>query len=536
MKRLYHNGIILTMADVQPQVEAVLVEDGRISMVGKLCDLENFVAENEKIDLRGKTLLPGFIDSHSHITVVALSRLFANLTPENGVKNISALLETLRKHLEEADLDDDEWLIGMNYDDLALEEKRHPTRFELDQVSKEKPIVCVHVSSHICSANSKALELYGYYDGCEEVPGGVIQRVPGSSVLNGVLEETAFQSIAFAKTGFPKPDKIVKALLDAEKYYASQGYTTVSEISCLGNNVKILKWMADQNQHIVDVMIHCLNLDDIESFGCQREYTNHLRCNGAKIVLDGSPQAETAWLTEPYYKVLDGKAEDYCGYPSVSDEALYRWIKRCVSQRWPIALHCNGDAAADQYLNIYEKVWREEGAPEDLRPVMIHCQTVRDDQLDRMKVLGMSATFFIGHIYYWGDLHYEVTLGPLRANRISPLKSAVNGGINYTLHQDAPVTPPNQLLSIHTAVNRETKNGRLLGKDQCITVEEAFRAATINAAYQHFEETLKGSIEPGKLADFVVLDKNPFEIDPSQIKQLKVLATIKEGNEIYTRE
>lgn len=533
MKKLYYNGTILTMDTNQPKVEAVLIENGTILAVGALKSLEPLADDAERIDLEGKTMLPGFIDSHSHITMMAMNQLVADLSPESGVTSIADLMQCMRQFWENTQLDEDEWLIGMGYNELAFEEKQHPTKFDLDQISKEKPILCTHVSGHICVANSKALELFGYHKGCPEVPGGVIRRVAGTDEPDGVLEETAFQSAAFTKAGLPKPAKIARAIIETEKLYASYGFTTVSEISCLTKNAELLAWMAEQKQHLLDVVIHCLNLDDIARLGRTVAYKNRFRVNGAKLVLDGSPQAKTAWLSQPYYQPPEGSPATYCGYPSVSDEELHQWLKRCVENQWPAHLHCNGDAASEQFLRVYEQVWQEAGCPTNQRPVMIHCQTVRDDQLERMQRLGMAGTFFVGHIHYWGDLHYESVLGPDRANRISPLRSAVQTGVNYTLHQDSPITKPDMLLSIHVSVNRQTQKGRILGNEQRLTVEEALKAATINAAYQYFEEDKKGSITPGKLADFVILEQNPLEIAPEQIKNIKVQKTIKEGTVIF---
>jgi len=535
MKKLYYNGTILTMDSNQPQAEAVLTDAGTILAVGEVKSLEQLAANVEKVDLKGGTMLPGFIDSHSHMTMVALNQLVADLSPESGVKSISDLVQHMRSFWEKTQLDEKEWLIGMNYNELELEEKLHPTKFDLDQISTEKPILCTHISGHVCVVNSKALELFGYHKGCPEVPGGVIRRVAETDEPNGVLEETAFQSAAFTKAGFPKPEKIVKAILETEKLYASYGYTTASEISCLSKNADLLAWMAEQNQHLIDVVIHCLNLDDISRLGRTTAYKNHFRVNGAKLVLDGSPQAKTAWLSEPYYQPPEGMSASYCGYPSVEDGELHQWLADCIKQQWPVHLHCNGDAASEQFLRVYEQVWQEAGYPNDRRPVMIHCQTVRDDQLKRMHRLGMIGTFFVGHIYYWGDWHYESVLGPERASRISPLQSAVQKGVNYTIHQDSPITRPDMLHSIHVAVNRQTSTGRLLGREQRLTVEEALKAATINAAFQYFEEDKKGSITPGKLADFVVLDQNPLEVAAEQIKDIKVQMTIKEDVVVFKK-
>ena len=167
---------------------------------------------------------------------------------------------------------------------------------------------------------------------------------------------------------------------------------------------------------------------------------------------------------------------------------------------------------------------------------MIHCQTVRTDQIERMKEIGILASVFCDHIWYWGDWHYESVLGPERANRISPLREIANAGINYTLHQDPPICKPNMLFSVHNAINRTTKGGRVLGKEQKLTVWEALKGITVNGAYQCFEENSKGTLEVGKLADLVILDKNPLEIDPSAIKNIKILKTIKRGKTIYSAE
>ncbi|MBM6837893.1 amidohydrolase family protein, partial [Clostridium saudiense] len=198
-----------------------------------------------------------------------------------------------------------------------------------------------------------------------------------------------------------------------------------------------------------------------------------------------------------------------------------------------VNVHCNGDAASDQFIRCYKKALELSGNKNDLRPVMVHCQTVREDQLDEMKELGILPTFFLDHIWFWGDYHYESVLGPERANRISPAKSALDRGMNFTLHQDPPVKMPNQMLAIHNAVNRETQSGRVLGEDLRISVMDAIKAVTINGAYQYFEEDSKGSIEEGKIADFIIIDKNPLEINTSELKNIKILETIKEGKVIF---
>lgn len=248
-------------------------------------------------------------------------------------------------------------------------------------------------------------------------------------------------------------------------------------------------------------------------------------------MLDGSPQGRSAWLSEPYL----GEQADYCGYPWLKDCDVQSYIKQAVEQKWQILAHCNGDAASEQFISAYEKAVRELDCQEDLRPVMIHCQTVRNDQLERMGRLHMIASIFVGHVWYWGDIHMK-NLGQKRAQHISPVKDAIDRGVLVTFHQDTPVTKPDMLHSIWCAVNRISRNGNVIGEDQSIDVYDALKAVTINAAFQYYEENTKGSIEKGKRADFVILDQSPLEIDKSEIKNIHVLETIKDGETIYLKK
>ena len=226
---------------------------------------------------------------------------------------------------------------------------------------------------------------------------------------------------------------------------------------------------------------------------------------------------------------------DYCGYPWLKDEQVLSYIKTAINENQQLLAHCNGDAASEQYLNAYEKALKETNASKDLRPVMIHCQTVRNDQLKRMADLDMIASIFVGHVYYWGDIHIK-NFGPERGNHISPVRDALDYGISVNFHQDTPVTKPDMLHSVWCAVNRISRSGKVIGEDQKVSVYEALKAVTINAAYEYFEEDSKGSIKTGKRADLVVLNQSPLKVEPNAIKDIKVIQTIKDGKLIYTAE
>lgn len=227
-----------------------------------------------------------------------------------------------------------------------------------------------------------------------------------------------------------------------------------------------------------------------------------------------------------------GQGPEYRGYPTFRDKELFPVIREAVEKKWQILAHCNGDAASDQYLAAL----KQAGTPAELRPlrpVMIHAQTVREDQLDEMAKLGVLPSFFNMHTYYWGDWHRDETLGKERAYRISPSASAIRRGMVWTSHHDAPVALPDSIRILSSCVTRKSRTGDIIGPDQRVPVLDALKALTLHAAWQYGEEANKGSIEPGKLADLVVLSGNPLTIDPDKIMDLKVLETIKEGKTVF---
>ena len=539
MKKIFFNGKIITMNNKEPMVEAVLIDDEKIVKIGSKDEILNEKDENtELIDLDGKTMLPGFIDSHSHIVAVAQTLMIVNLSEANSKEEF---IQMLKDSLKNNPPKEGEWLIGFGYDNTRYENEEHPTKFDLDLVSKEIPIFVSHASGHIATTNSKALEAFGYVGESYEVPeGGVVRTVEGSNEPNGVLEENACLSPEKRKCiPTPSMETLLSCIKKAQQIYASYGLTTAQDASIDEGLNQLLSFAAQKNELIIDIVgqaIQSTTLKLLKNEGTpKREYNKHYKLLGGKTWLDGSPQGKTAWLTKPYYEVPEGEDKDYCGYPTQDDEVVIDYFKSLIENNIQVNVHCNGDAASDQFIRCYRKALELTGNKMDLRPVMVHSQTVREDQLDDMKELGIIATFFLDHIWFWGDYHYESVLGPERAERISPAKSALKRGINFTLHQDSPVKMPNQILALHNAVNRETQSGRVLGEDQRLTVMEALKALTINASYQYFEENEKGSIEIGKVADFVILDKNPLEIKISEIKDINVIETIKYGNVIYKR-
>lgn len=535
---IYRDAIIVTMNEAEFMAQAIAIKDGRILAVGSNDEVMTHKGSDTRIiDLQGKTILPGFIDAHGHLGAmsVAMGEIDLSPPPVGSITSIVEIQNQLREYIQTHHPVEGTWIVGMGYDDATLKEHRHPTREDLDAVSTKYPIVLRHASGHLGTGNSLALSLAGIAAETPDPPGGVIRREAGSQQPDGVLEESAYLSY-FASGKYPPIPpaserlKLMKAGLER---YASFGITTAQEGA---TNDELwsgfIKPARDSGLITIDLVMYQIFGTTLTG-DVPKDYVKHVRLGGIKFFLDGSPQGRTAWLTQPYYKVPEGRPADYRGYPSMPDSVVDAGMKMILDQGMQPISHTNGDAAIDQLLNAIERSGYK--AERDLRPVAIHSQIPRAEQLDRMKRLGVIPSFFVTHTYYWGDWYRDVVLGPERAMNISPLRWAVDRGMRFTLHNDAPVVPPDVLRLVWSAVNRMTTSGKVLGPDQRIPVSVALKAVTIWGAYQYHEEKTKGSLEPGKLADMVILSENPLTVDPMKIADIKVLETIKEGRSVYRR-
>ena len=540
---LIHGGSIITMQGMTPQyVEALVVENGRIQFAGDLKQAQKFKNKNTQlIDLQKRILLPGFIDAHSHLNSVGLQQTVANLYPEpdGDVSDIPSLIHALSKWQQQNQAfiqATQGWIIGNGYDDAQLKEKRHPTATDLDQVSTTQPIIVLHQSGHLASVNHKALELLKINKNTPNPTGGIIRRKKNSQEPDGVLEEAAvFSAMATAFSKVP-PEIMQNMAKTALKTYIKNGYTTVQEGRADAGTSELWRSFANIGQLDIDVVVYPDLMNEqayMLKYGSSLQYQNHFRIGGVKISLDGSPQGKTAWLTKPYLIPPEGQTKDYRGYPAYPDQKMVQnAINLAYEKHWQILAHANGDAAIDQYLDTIA-VANQKFGQLDRRNVIIHAQTIREDQLDRAKDLGLIPSFFSLHTYYWGDWHKHETLGPERANRISPTASALKRNMIFTEHHDAPVIPPKNMMVIDATVNRTTRSGDVLGEDQKVSPYIALKSVTDWAAYQYFEDKDKGTLEKGKLADFVVLDHDPLKVPSQKIKDIKILATYKEGRLIY---
>ena len=352
--------------------------------------------------------------------------------------------------------------------------------------------------------------------------------------LTGLLEENSY--IEYIKK-VPMPDikELLEACKKAQDEYLKYGITTVQEGMFSEKLIPIYKKMIKEEILKIDVVTY-MDIKSKEKIKEEfhnniKKYYKHMKIQGYKIFLDGSPQLRTAWMKTPYKTDnINNKNNDNknFGISTMKDEEVEKAVKLAEDENMQILAHCNGDMAAKQYINAIKK----QKDVSKIRPVMIHAQLLGIEDLKEVKEYGIIPSFFVAHTYYWGDTHIK-NFGLDRASKISPAKTTLKNNILFTFHQDSPVIEPNMFETIWCAVKRKTKKGILLGKDERISVLEAIKAVTINAAYQYFEENTKGSIKEGKFANLIIVNKNPLKVKIDEIKDIEILETIKEGTVIY---
>lgn len=515
---------------------AVAITGERISWVGSIDGLDELGTDEDTqvIDLGKQSLLPGFIDAHGHATYLALTTQLANIAspPVGPVESIADLQAVLRNYIENKELKPGDWVVGQGYDDSLITEQRHPTRDDLDAVSVDHPIYLVHVSGHLAAANSRALARAGINAESEDPPGGIIRRRPDSREPNGVLEESAQYPLRQFMNA-PVKDPIA-SIADAMSTYAGYGVTTAQDGAASAETLALLKAADEAGQVTLDVVIYPMGQRDPDTVAAEfqfGQYDGRIKVGGVKLMLDGSPQGKTAYMTKPYLIPPHGQDADYRGYPAIPQAEVNDLVAHFADADIKMIAHANGDAAADMLINAV----RDAAITNDHRTVMIHAQTVREDQLTDMKTLNMIPSYFAAHSFYWGDWHRDSVFGPERALRISPTASTVARGMAFTVHNDAPIVPPDMIRLLWATTNRLTRSGQILGLNQRISTYDALRAMTINAAYQHFEEAEKGTIEVGKLADLVVLSEDPLSVPTEELLRVQVNATYSHGEAIFRR-
>lgn len=534
--QVWWNGEVLTMDPSGRVATALAIENDRIVAVGTEQDVAPWREKaNVLLNLEGRTVVPGFIEAHGHFPGAGLAAVAADLNspPIGSVVTIAQALDALRQ--TSSDQPGDHWLIGFGYDDTALAERRHLNRADLDSVSTERPVIAMHISGHMVVCNSVALAHYGIDAQTPDPPGGEIEKDASTGEPTGLLLETAGRPVMLDALKMP-PLQQVSLVRSASNAYGAQGFTTVqnglapieqikglSRASKLGLiDQRVVIWPSDE----LGLAVAAGELD-LGQYASKR-----VTIGATKFVGDGSIQGYTGYLRQPYFNPAT-HAADYRGYPNIDAETLRENVKtvHCAGQQ--VAVHGNGDAAIDQFLDAWEEALAACAA-DDARPILVHAQMATADQLERMARLGVSPSFFSAHVYYWGDRHRDVFVGPERAARISPAQSAKAAGLRFTTHLDAPVVPIDSRLQLWAPVARLTSTGAALGPEERISAEDSLRTLTSDAAWQLFVDDSVGSIETGKLADLVILSSNPLAPN-ADLRAVEVDQTVLGGVTIFER-
>lgn len=537
---IYYNGTVITMNDKQKYAEAVAVSGSVIAAAGSYSDMKALADDKtEYIDLQGKTMLPGFIDPHSHVLDTALRALWVNVNsyPLGKVYKIDDVIALLKEKADQTP--EGEWVVGWGYDDSKIEEMRHLTTEDLNKVSTKHPVSVSHISGWVTYHNDAALAKAGITKDTEDTEYyRILHYADGEP--SGTIE--AALCPVFSKIPPATDEEFMKGLEIASAQYLEKGCTTSQEGWWYERKYyELTKQAVEDKKFNVRLVLYPVAEGDLyekqkDEFlpeyksGEYLDKDKMIVMGAMKLTADGSIQARTAYLSRPYHVCPEDKP-DFLGPHNHDQDWLNERILELHRQGKQIAIHNNGDGATEMAIKAFEYA-QEHCYREDPRFIFIHCQTVRSDQLERIAKLKAMISFFPVHIYYWGKRHHDIFLGPDRAMRLDPVGEAMKLGINCTLHNDTYVTPIDPLLCAWSAVNRQTYEGQDLGKaEQGISVYDALKAITINGAVQGFEEKFKGSIEKGKLADFVVLEENPLETDEWKLKDLKIAATVV-GNKI----
>jgi predicted amidohydrolase YtcJ len=542
---LYYNGTIITMEGDSPEIVEALVErDGKILFVGSLAEAKLAAGTNgSMVDLQGHTMLPGFVDPHSHLMDVANALNQANLnglkpTPENG---FGVLVAPMQQFAATNHLKDGDWIVGSGYDPNLFTAANEPTRARLDSVFPNNPVLMIDISGHAAVADSAALSAVGYTTSISDAGGSV-------DMVSGIVRDKKLDPfMPFAFPPFPKDaSSLAKRWKDefsrldsAQNYYASNGITTAAEHLGTPPKQQVLDSAANGNKLYLDVeympSYNFWNLPSDSLYNLPyRKPNNRLNYRAVKLTVDSAPISKTALMSRNYDDTTGISAHPK-GTATIRQGALDTVVEECYRRGIQVFAHCNGDSAIGMMISAHEKaVSSVPDHKKDLRTVVVHSQFIRKDQLEIFKKDELFPSFFTNHTYYWGDLHIK-NFGEERAAFLSPMNSALKLGIKCTNHSDCNVTPVSPLFTVWTAVNRTSSTGTLIGGDERISVYQALQACTISSAYQYFSEAEKGSLKVGKLADFVILDQNPLAAETVDIREIKVLQTIKEGKTIFPR-
>ncbi|TPW29712.1 amidohydrolase [Martelella alba] len=532
--RLFHGGTILTVNAAFSEAEAIAVKGDRIIAVGKLADVQAAAGpQAERIDLEGHVMLPGFVEPHTHMMT---GSLIADLTIYVGASKFARTSDVL-DHLKQvaSQTAPGEWIVARNFDPSLQEGPEALTFAELDAVSTRHPIFILNSSLHLAYANRAAFAAAGLGEDVENPQGAEFVRDGDGRLTGTIKNNVAYLKILSHYPAFRTADP-AEALIRQTDAFSKLGLTTLSDLG-MGGLAGIEDWnaflkAAASGKLHARMRVYPFYTQDKawDDAGLLPGAGNpHVRVAGYKLIADGSNQGFTGLQRDPYLH------SETRGLAYMSPEEMTALMIKRGGQGFQISVHGNGDRAIDNILDSLEAAQAAGVQVAELRPRIEHCSILHDDQIDRLKALGVSPSFLIGHVYYWGVAMRDLLFGAEKVQLLDRCKSVEDAGIGFTIHSDFLVTDPDPLLMIQTAVTRKTwkEPDFVVNPDERVSVETAIRAMTSEAAWQLSSEHEIGSLETGKFADMVILEEDPRKVDPDTIKDIKVLETWMGGQRVY---
>jgi len=534
---VFTGGTVLTVDDDFSEAEAIAIHGNRILAVGTNAEVRKAAGDGAKIiDLEGKTVLPGFIDPHTHVVAGSIVDSVMDYVGMARFQTTDEVLAYIKERTSETPAG--EWLVFRNFDPAVQDGLDKLTFAELDPISTAHPIVVLNASGHLAYANSKAFDVSGVTKDVENPPGGEFERDADGNLTGFMKNNVAYMKVTSNYPGIVEAEP-VEALIGLLDKWGAVGLTTVSELSlgALSQTPADAQVMAAAAQtgrlkaRIRAYPFYTLGAEAWDEAGVSQGDGNELaRIAGYKLVADGSNQGFTGLQREPYLGTEDDRGLAYMSPEELTAAALER-----ARKGWHLAIHGNGDAAIDNILDTCEALVEAGIDLSKVRPRIEHCSILHDDQIARMKKLGVSASFLIGHVHYWGVAMRDEVFGEKKAQLLDRCRSVEKAGVGFSLHSDFMVTDPDPLHMIQMAVTRKTwqEPDYVLAPQEKISVESAIRALTSEAAWQLFSEHEIGSLEPGKFADLVILGKDPRRVNSDAIKEVEVLETWMDGKQVY---
>ncbi len=533
MDTIFKGGNVLTMEEKTPRAEALAVQFGRICKVGEAAELEKLATpETEVIDLKGQTLLPGFIDPHNHFCLYALLTDQADCRPAAGCVRGEDVVEAIR--VKAANTPPGQWVLGWGYAPYLLDDKKDLTREDLDRATKEHPVCLVHVSVHGAVVNSLALRELGFARETPDPPGGKIHR-DANGDPNGLLSESAFMGPLFFESpsiynkmvaGYEKESRAEMMIRCAEQY-RELGIVGAHDPFVDSLTLRTYQEVADAGRFPFRLYAYISNhwADPLISAGINRGFGSEwVKIGAIKIFLDGGMSSRTAAVFEPYVGGGGGT-----GILNYDQDAIDREIEKFDQAGYQISVHAQGDRALDMLLRAFGRVM---GKDNPLRHHIVHAGNLAPSQIDLVQELDLHIVSQANFFSLLGDGFIEA-YGPVRSQELYRFGTLLKRKIKLALSSDCPVATPNPLIGVRDAICRKTASGREIGATECITAEEAVSLYTREAAYFSFEERERGTLKEGKHADLVVLDKDPTRLSPEEIPSCHVKMTVVGGRIVY---